>query len=83
MMRLRTTHVNSWIRSIMPAQMRKSLHRLYILRPALGTDGFLSRAFIDVATFDAPVLVPFQFIHVKFYGTTNGTHAASPHITPY
>jgi hypothetical protein len=63
--------------------MRKSLHLLYILRPALGTDGFLSRAFVDVAAFCAPVLVPGKFIDGKVRGTANGTHAASPHITPY
>jgi len=63
--------------------MRKSLHSFYIIRLALGTDRFLSRAFVHVATSDAPVLVPFQFFHVKCHGTTNGTHAASPHIIPY
>jgi hypothetical protein len=63
--------------------MKKFLHPLYIPGPAFWTDGFLSRAFVDMAAFYAPVLVPFQFIHVKIYGTTNGTHAASPHITPY
>lgn len=63
--------------------MRKSLHLLYILGPARGTDGFLPRAFVDVTTLGAPVLVPFQFIHVKSYRTANGTHAALPHITPY
>jgi len=60
--------------------MRRSLHLLYIFSPARGTDRFLSRAFVDVAASGTPVLVPFQFIHIKIRGTANGTHAASPHI---
>jgi hypothetical protein len=68
---------------IRPAHIRRSLLLLYILRPACGTDGFSSRAFVDVTALCAPVPVPFQFIHLKVRGTANRTHTASPHIPPY
>ena len=63
---------------IRPAHIRRSLLLLYILRPACGTDGFSSRAFVDVTALCAPVPVPFQFIHLKVRGTANRTHTASP-----
>jgi hypothetical protein len=44
---------------------------------------FLSRAFVHMTTVITPVSVPFQFIHLKIGGTTNGTHAALPHISRY
>ena len=59
------------------SRSEKTLHPLYILRPAPGTDRFLPRAFVDVVASDAPVLIPLQFIHVKICGATNGAHAAS------
>lgn len=36
-----------------------------------------------MATVVTPVFVPFQFIYLKIGGTTNGTHAALPHISRY
>jgi hypothetical protein len=59
------------------------LHILSIFRPAHGADGFLSRTFVDVAASSATVFVPFQVFDVKVRGTTNGTHASSPHVFPY
>jgi hypothetical protein len=59
------------------------LHSLYFFRPAIGTDRFLARAFVDVAASGAPVFEPFQFIHLKIRRTPDRTHAASPHIPPY
>jgi len=59
------------------------LHLFGILISALRADGFFSRAFINVAASGAPVPEPAQFIDIKSYWATNGTHAASPYITRY
>jgi hypothetical protein len=53
-------------------------HLLYIRRPALGTEGFLSCALVDKATLGAMVFVPDKVIDGKVWTTANITHTHYP-----